>query len=619
MCGVFQPPCPSQRSSDDRFSNYHGGGVVEGMQQSQPLGPLSRLPQLPLSDDPETRFVAPAAAGRKQAPAVTQQQQALRKRAEDGAQAMEAAGQVSLYSFNINELYDYDLPNIRRPSDALTAMASQKLNSGSRKGSSRVLPPLSAPEGYAGDAADEQRDPAAEEEEGEEEGEGKLKTGDEAANFFARNGNHTPVKFVYLNRARTGDAFRPYDLSVVSREQVDAEYFTMSACGVVHVFASGLPSEFVLLSTWMQQSTFFNVPSPPAPPPHPGAPPSPLPPPAPSPATPPPPLLLPRRPTPKHPRAAACCWPPPASACGPAHRFAPLQVLTSIRFFKHYLAAKIFRLWRANVRYKLYCAQRNKLTGRLFLAKPAFCGTLLEINALCYELRTGDNTRLMAAVGQNYMSVDTFLEEQSTQRAHAAKAFEQIIDKLQALVEKVCKDVTTRARLSDDTLGAGQPGEGGDGPEKAHKPAKSKSMAQAKEEQAARLAAVRRAVAEAAMLGDLIRLADYMAVSCCYLLVIQAPPPTTAATTTTTTARHTPQATRHTPHATRHTPHATRARARRAATPHRAAPRRATLHHACSTPRRPPRDRRRSGCSSCCTRRARMDCGSQPSSSAPNP
>ena len=275
------------------------------MQHSQPLGPLSRLPQLPPSDDPETRFVAPAAAGRKQAPAVTQQQQALRKRAEDGVQAMEAAGQVSLYSFNINELYDYDLPNIRRPSDALTAMASQKLNSGSRKGSSRVLPPLSAPEGsYAGDAADEQRDPAAEEEEGEEEGEGKLKTGDEAANFFARNGNHTPVKFVYLNRARTGDAFRPYDLSVVSREQVDAEYFTMSACGVVHVFASGLPSEFVLLSTWMQQSTFFNVPSAPAAPcPVASPPPLPPPPPSPLPLTP----LLPQRPTPEHPRAAACC------------------------------------------------------------------------------------------------------------------------------------------------------------------------------------------------------------------------------------------------------------------------------------------------------------------------
>ena len=251
--------------------------------QPQPLGPLSRLPQLPLSEEPE-RFVAPASTGRKQAPAATQQQAALRKRAEEGMQGMEAAGQVSLYSFNINELYDYDLPNIRRPSDALTAMASQKLRSpGSRKGSQRVLPPLGAPESAgAGDAADEHHDPTADEEEGEEEIEGKLRTSDEAANFFARNGNHTPVKFVYLNRAHTGDTFRPYDLSVVSREQVDAEYFTMSACGVVHVFASGLPSEFVLLSTWMQQSTFFNVHSPPAtprpvasPPPHLSTPPPP--------------------------------------------------------------------------------------------------------------------------------------------------------------------------------------------------------------------------------------------------------------------------------------------------------------------------------------------------------
>ena len=48
------------------------------MANSLPLGPLSRLPQLPLSEDPETRFVAPAAAGRKQARAVTKQQQEAR-------------------------------------------------------------------------------------------------------------------------------------------------------------------------------------------------------------------------------------------------------------------------------------------------------------------------------------------------------------------------------------------------------------------------------------------------------------------------------------------------------------------------------------------------------------
>ena len=198
-----------------------------------------------------------------------------------------------LYAFNIEELYDYDLPNIRRPSESLTAAAQGRSSFSRSAGSSRKA---------AVDVSDAAA-PAADATE-EATGEARLTNGDEAANFFARNGNHTPVKFVYLNRARTGDEFRPYDLAVVSREQTDPEYFTMSACGVVHVFSAEQkhPSEFIQLSTWMQQSTFFNV-------------------------------------------------------------------LTSIRFFKHYLAAKIFRLWRANVRYKLYVAQRNKLCKRLFLAK----------------------------------------------------------------------------------------------------------------------------------------------------------------------------------------------------------------------------------------------------------
>ena len=234
-----------------------------------------------------------------------------------------------LYSFNIEELYDYDLPNIRRPSEALTAMASQPMRLAAGR---PAVQPTGAPVDVTEDETPE-----------ELSGEARLTNGDEAANFFARNGNHTPVKFVYLNRARTGDEFRPYDLAVVSREQTDPEYFTMSACGVVHVFAGEpgkhpLPSEFIQLSTWMQESTFFNV-------------------------------------------------------------------LTSIRFFKHYLAAKIFRLWRANVRYKLYVAQRNKLCKKLFLSKPAFCSTLLEINALCYELRTGDKTRLISQVSPNFVTI----------------------------------------------------------------------------------------------------------------------------------------------------------------------------------------------------------------------
>jgi dynein axonemal heavy chain len=90
----------------------------------------------------------------------------------------------------------------------------------------------------------------------------QLKTGEDAITFFARHGSSTPMKFVYCNR-RSNDGeyaaeFRPYDLVVVDRKDVDAEFFTISASGVVHV-TPNQPSEFVSLSDWMHQSSTFKV------------------------------------------------------------------------------------------------------------------------------------------------------------------------------------------------------------------------------------------------------------------------------------------------------------------------------------------------------------------------
>jgi dynein heavy chain len=339
------------------------------------------------------------------------------------------------------ELYDYDLPNIRQPPEALTAASKPQIRAKA-----------------ALDVSTDQREAAAPASSEEEmAGELRLKNGDDAANFFARNGEHTPVKFVYLNRARTGDEFRPYDLAVVSRDETDPEYFTMSACGVIHVFAPEQrhPSEFIQLSTWMQQSTFLNI-------------------------------------------------------------------LTAIRFFKHYLAAKAFRLWRANVRYKLYIQRRDSLCKQLFLSKPAFCSTLIEINALCYELCTGDKTCMLSNISHNYTTIEHFMEEQKQQCQHATKAFEQIVDKLQMLLEKVCKDVTTRARIDTDAPISNMitPSEPVDAKGRPATRQRAKSMARVKQEHAYRVAAVTEAQAEEEQLGNFVRLADYMAVSCCYLLTI---------------------------------------------------------------------------------------------------
>jgi hypothetical protein len=50
----------------------------------------------------------------------------------------------------------------------------------------------------------------------------KLTSGEDAISFFAKEGNRTAVKFVYLVKSDTGDDFRPYDLDVIPTAQVNA-------------------------------------------------------------------------------------------------------------------------------------------------------------------------------------------------------------------------------------------------------------------------------------------------------------------------------------------------------------------------------------------------------------
>ena len=273
-------------------------------------------------------------------------------------------------------------------------------------------------------------------------------TGDEAVEFFGRTGEDSEVKVLFLNRAQPHLDFRPYDLVVVDRTEIEPEHFTMSASGVVQI-QPGMPSQFTPLGQWWRRSSLFNT-------------------------------------------------------------------LRSIPFFKNFLKAKTSQLWHQNVRFRKYSQIRKKLVKKLFLAKRAFCSTLLELNRQCYDLRS---TKLVEyRSGQTYM-VEDFVELQGKTRTNTSKDFESIIDKIQALLEKVCEDVTSRVRASEDGLPAG-------GLEEAatftsHKSQKSKSMQQMKQEAIDRARALALARQEVAMLAQFIQLADYMVVESLLLLVVQ--------------------------------------------------------------------------------------------------
>lgn len=280
-----------------------------------------------------------------------------------------------------------------------------------------------------------------------------LKTGEDAIAFFARNGSDSEIKFVHLNRAHTGLAFRPYDLMVVAQGDVNSEHFTMSSSGLVHM-SPGNPSEFVALAEWMRQSTLFNV-------------------------------------------------------------------LTSFRFFKYYLVNKSFSLWCANVRFKLYCRQRKKLKSKLFLAKESFCAPLLQVKKVM-------STEVLSVVlldlrAQKTYESAAFVEYQATKRAEASKQFETCIEKLQAIVQKVCVDVKNLTKVSDPQedflsdsvqFNSGNSG-GGSGQEK------TKSIVAVKSEQQQRRKLFKRAAEEAGMISNLIRLIDYVAVESFVVLAIQ--------------------------------------------------------------------------------------------------
>ena len=89
-----------------------------------------------------------------------------------------------------------------------------------------------------------------------------VKTGDDVIEFYARHGHDSPVKFFYClledDPTTFSPYFLPYDLTVVSRDDVGSEYYTMSASGVVHM-RSGSQSEFTPLGEWMREKSIFNI------------------------------------------------------------------------------------------------------------------------------------------------------------------------------------------------------------------------------------------------------------------------------------------------------------------------------------------------------------------------
>jgi hypothetical protein len=64
------------------------------------------------------------------------------------------------------------------------------------------------------------------------------------------------------------------------------------------------------------------------------------------------------------------------------------NVLTSMKFFKHYINGKIFNLWKGNVRFKMYNRTRQNLANNLIYSRSAFLPNYMDINKTLFEMQS---------------------------------------------------------------------------------------------------------------------------------------------------------------------------------------------------------------------------------------
>ena len=351
-----------------------------------------------------------------------------------------------LFCFEPDDMQEFDLPGLQPGFASPRGMRSPRAPKG-RRGGRRPQPAWAArgaggAGGVGGGGASSRGPPggggghnplAAPEQDDEEEILSSIQTSEDAISYFALQAEGANLKFLHLNRAETGQRFRPYDLVVVPPRNVHPlEHFTMSATGVVRV-APGEPSDMIALAEWMRQSTIFNV-------------------------------------------------------------------ISQINFYKNYLIFKTFRSWRSSIRYNLYRQTRNRLSQKLFLAKPTFCEPILEIADHMHDLR---GVELQDLKSMKFFEVGSFVDCQSVVRSEAVKTFESIMEKVQGVVDKVCQEAESRARSFSELS---------DAKSKASKASKTKSMVKIKQEQAELVRMRKRTRQEASMLGDFIRVTDFMTV-----------------------------------------------------------------------------------------------------------
>lgn len=180
------------------------------------------------------------------------------------------------------------------------------------------------------------------------------------------------------------------------------------------------------------------------------------------------------------------------------------NVLTSMKYFKHYLIGKVFGLWKGNVRFKMFNRTRQNLAQSLIYARPAFLGPFLDINKTLFEMASV-RTFSVPKINTKSYDLEPFMEEQKVERVdrngcvkqHYNDRVDEIIKKLENMVTFVSESRSLREEEDMEHAKMGQAN-------------KNKSMVLQKQEDELKARVLRLARKNYNSLGTFIRLIDYM-------------------------------------------------------------------------------------------------------------
>ncbi|PNH03664.1 Dynein heavy chain 7, axonemal [Tetrabaena socialis] len=92
----------------------------------------------------------------------------------------------------------------------------------------------------------------------------RIYRGTDVIEYYARYGHDARIKMFHCVKSNPHGAGSPYDLTVLAKEALPPprpgnSYYTMSASGVVQIFADGSPAEYTPIGEWVRETSVYNM------------------------------------------------------------------------------------------------------------------------------------------------------------------------------------------------------------------------------------------------------------------------------------------------------------------------------------------------------------------------